>query len=160
MITAASTLRLRCWDTKAKRFLTEVPPEEYMLDSDTWRPLRAADMADSMFHPAYPVPTFGGRLEYDLWTGLKDRLGRDIYEGDLVVTENDHAKGGDRECDDWKAADWGVAVVSTDPRWGVRMQTQQEDVWSWDEEGSVYHLRFLRVVGNVRENDRDTVLDE
>ncbi len=139
----------RCWDTKAKRFIDEVPPREYMLDCEDWHHVEDDSL---MQYPANPLRTFGNRLVYDQFTGLKDKTGREIYAGDILVTENDHANGGLYSYDDWKAEDNPPAVVSLDLRWGVRMESKDGDVWSWDQEDSIYHVGFLRVVGNVREN--------
>ena len=81
-------ISFRCWDTKANRWLEEVPPEEYMLDCeytldcDDWGHPDDGDMV-SMTYPASPLPTFGGRLLYEQDTRLQDIHGKPVFEGDI-----------------------------------------------------------------------------
>jgi hypothetical protein len=139
--------RFRFWNTIARRYQ---PASMYALTGDGL--LMGRDERWDWEPDQTPLDKTCVIVER--WTGLKDRTGRDIFEGDLLVTENDHANGGDKECDDWTAEDMGVALVSIDMRWGIRMQTADGDVWSWDDEDSVYDLRFLRVVGNRHEGPK------
>jgi hypothetical protein len=80
------------------------------------------------------------------FTGLQDKNGRDIYEGDLVVTSNDGKDG----CDVWSAEEMGPATVTMDYH-GVHMRDKSGFGWSWDEEETIYSLGYCEVIGNIYE---------
>lgn len=143
---------------------TPIPTARYWCHKGR-RYLPAADVAVTgtghllVRTPDY-VPTRDGWCDaglagYDLVaeraTTLTDGAGRVLYEGDLVVTENDHANGGREGFDHWVAADWGIALVTIGLLGEARLATKDGDVWSTRDEESVYHTAFSRVIGNLRE---------
>lgn len=76
------------------------------------------------------------------YIGLEDKNGIEIYEGDIVVTNN-NGKDGNDICE---AKDWGNQVVTID-LYGVNL-----GCFSWDDKDSVNHIRYVSIIGNIHEN--------
>lgn len=77
------------------------------------------------------------------YTGLCDKHDQEIYEGDLLVTYNY-----DQEYDIWTSKEHGHALVTIHPQDGVRIIGDEMFCWDWDNEDSVYSLKFLCTDGN------------
>jgi uncharacterized phage protein (TIGR01671 family) len=81
------------------------------------------------------------------FTGLKDKNGKEIYIGDILVTSNS-----DETYDIWNKETYGYSIVEADKEsLGFNFTN-----WSIDHEEdfdeSVYSLMFVEVVGNIFEN--------
>ena len=101
------------------------------------------------FMEQYTVDTLNNTLnsEYfiiEQFTGLYDKNGKEIYEGDILATENH-----DPEYDLWKQSDHGYTVVQykdfgfTFSNWQLELDRNNE---------SVYGIEFVEVIGNIFEN--------
>lgn len=85
-----------------------------------------------------------------------DANGDILCDGDYVVTQNLFSEDGE---DIWNVHEHGVAVVRIDPVDGMTIRSvENNDFWNYDNNDSIYALRFLYVVGNEATTNLDEIL--
>lgn len=82
------------------------------------------------------------------YTGLKDKNGKEIYEGDILATENHENLD---VLDEWTADDWGYGAVELDVVSGIRC-TNNFWLTCDEEENSVFNIKHVKIIGNIYEN--------
>jgi hypothetical protein len=74
------------------------------------------------------------------FTGLHDKNGKEIYEGDILATSNDGSDG----CDEWDSEIMGVVEWDECSAGFVGVPERSEE--------SIYDSRYVTVIGNIYEN--------
>ena len=127
-------LKLRAWDKESKIYIYLIG---FIDDTYTntfriwWR-----DKENIVLNSSFPRD----RIILELYTGLKDKNGKEIYEGDILSSQNDSP--GYDICD---YKDYENLIV----KWNNKhfCFDGMPDI----DENSVYNLKFIEVIGNIHE---------
>ena len=129
-------IKFRAWDKKLKQIKPVI---------DIWFG-EGVSISHIVIRHHGEVITLFSDFELMQFTGLLDKNGKEIYDGDIVATSDN----GIPDEDKWDKEDWGYAKVSIDED-GVHMICGN-DYWSWGEAESVFDLKYIEVIGNIYEN--------
>lgn len=137
-------IKFRAWDKQNKRYEYDIQ------DAD----LSETERSMERFGDYFPSE-FNGKLydDFDIeqYTGLKDKNGKEIYEGDIIKIHTHYIFYG-TDVDDWDdeyaLVEWseeygGFFIYGETPLWEVLFEGRPKD--------GFYH-NYPEVVGNVHEN--------
>ena len=133
-------IKFRAWDTESKKYRDMITANLSWLDSDCWDDAHENDEY-LMLHPSSPL-WHKDRFLYEQYTGLKDKNGKEIYEGDIINFSTDKiTHGPERE-------DYTNAEVFWSDEFGS---------WSFDRRYDFSMIdnidkTSIEIVGNIHEN--------
>lgn len=83
----------------------------------------------------------------DEFTGLIDKNGREIYSGDILVTNNDGSDG----ADEWSSLDYGKFIVAITLKDGICIECNEGYNVNYDEENSIFNIKYMEIIGDIHE---------
>ena len=134
-------LKFRAWDKNEKKWIENenylyLDPDGLLYDYDSW---------DKYFMDVTKD------VIVEQYTGLKDKTGKEIYEGDILKTEQ---LDSNLDVDIWTMEEIGTAVVTVSLYDGVCIS---DDSYGWDifDENSIYNLQYIEIIGNIHSGENN-----
>jgi uncharacterized phage protein (TIGR01671 family) len=125
-------IKFRVWDTKQGKFLVN-PKVEFTHETKSWGKEFYLEISEDWFAEDYDPR----RYIFLQATGIKDKNGKEIYEGDILRHKQKNSFG--KYFENFYSVEWSLLVGYDDP--GVGYQLNPEEINDFEE-----------VVGNIYEN--------
>lgn len=133
-------LKFRAWDIKNKRFcFFGFHPQAIHWSHPQW-------LENSILNPAQGVTFPDIQNSWQQYTGLTDKNGKEIYEGDVVKPNWETQSGGARVF--FENSAFGIYWINSkhpDDQGFKCLWDAQENAWNWE-------LEQFEVIGNIYEN--------
>ncbi len=134
----AREIKLRAWDKELGEW---IDPNEFMVTG-----MGELFIDDSR---EWIKPADSDRIIVVEFTGLLDKNGKEIYEGDIISSSNEGSDGSDV----WTNKEVGIAnIVWMELGFYAKNIGDENFCWSLLDASSWYHINYIEIIGNIYEN--------
>ena len=138
-------IKFRAWDKIDERII---------VDDQKFIPVKVTSKGVMRLSPHYEEKLYkfidDNRFDLMQYTGLKDKNGKEVYEGDIVKIVYKDCEGGG-----WHSISKEKGRVYFDVYWGVKFDCSdatQRTADSWKSTIGTRDVQDVEVIGNIHEN--------